>query len=44
MYYFVDRNATLIINVNRMDRDDKPQTTPVLKAVSDTLAAQFSRH
>jgi D-alanyl-D-alanine carboxypeptidase len=44
MYYFVDRNATLIINVNRLDRDDKSRTSPVLKAVSDTLAAQFGRH
>jgi D-alanyl-D-alanine carboxypeptidase len=44
MYYFVERNATLIINVNRLDRDDKPRTSPVLKAVSDTLAAQFGRH
>ena len=44
MYYFAERNATLIINVNRLDRDDKPQTSPVLKAVSDTLAAQSDRH
>jgi D-alanyl-D-alanine carboxypeptidase len=43
MYYFVERNATLIINVNRLDRDDKPQSSPVLKAVSDALAAQFGR-
>jgi D-alanyl-D-alanine carboxypeptidase len=44
MYYFAERNATLVINVNRLDRDDKPQTSQVLKAVSDTLAAQFDRH
>ena len=44
MYYFAERNATLIINVNRLDRDDKPQTSQVVKAVSDTLAAQFDRH
>ena len=23
------QNATLVINVNRLDRDDKPQTSPV---------------
>jgi D-alanyl-D-alanine carboxypeptidase len=43
MYYFVEQNATLIINVNRLDRDDKSQSSPVLKAVSDALAAQFGR-
>jgi hypothetical protein len=43
MYYFAKLNATLIISVNRLDRDDKARTTPVLKVMSDTLTAQFGK-
>lgn len=43
MYYFANIDATLIINVNRLDRDDKAQTTPVLKAMTETLVAQFGK-
>jgi D-alanyl-D-alanine carboxypeptidase len=43
MYYFAKTDATLIISVNRLDRDDKAQTVAVLKAVSDTLTAQFAK-
>lgn len=29
--------AELIVSVNRLDRDDKPQTTPILTAAAKAL-------
>jgi D-alanyl-D-alanine carboxypeptidase len=43
MYYFPDVDATVVINVNRLDRDDESQTTPVLKAATDALVALFGQ-
>jgi hypothetical protein len=36
-------DATVVINVSRLDRDDKPQSTPVLKEVTDVLMAEFGK-
>jgi D-alanyl-D-alanine carboxypeptidase len=41
MYYVSAWDATMIVSVNRLDRDDKLQTTPVLTAVSEALIATF---
>jgi len=41
MYYLGHIDATLVISVNRLDRDDNLQTTPVLKAVVAALRAQL---
>jgi len=43
MFYLGRLDATLIIDVNRLDRDDKGQTTPVLKAVAAELNTQFGK-
>jgi D-alanyl-D-alanine carboxypeptidase len=42
MYYLRDVDATIVINVNRLDRDDKPQTTPILQEVFDTVTKQLA--
>lgn len=43
MYYLGAIDATLVISINRMDRDDRAQSPPVLKAVLGALAAQFGK-
>lgn len=42
MYYLRQIDATLVISVNRLDRDDMLQTTSVLKAVVAALDTQFA--
>ncbi|HJS85680.1 MAG TPA: hypothetical protein VJ779_09480 [Acetobacteraceae bacterium] len=44
MYYVPAWNATLIVSVNRLDRDDAIQTTPVTTAVSNALIKEFGSH
>ena len=41
MYYVPAWNATLIVSVNRLDRDDTIQTTPVTTAVLNALIKEF---
>ncbi len=43
MYYLGAIDATLVISINRLDRDDRAQSPPVLKAVLAALAAQFGK-
>jgi D-alanyl-D-alanine carboxypeptidase len=37
MYYIEKLDASLVINVNRLDRDNKSQSTPILSVVSKTI-------
>jgi D-alanyl-D-alanine carboxypeptidase len=37
MYYIEKLDASLVINVNRLDRDNKSQSTPILGVVSKTI-------
>jgi hypothetical protein len=37
MYYIEKLDASLAINVNRLDRDNKSQSTPILSVVSKTI-------
>jgi D-alanyl-D-alanine carboxypeptidase len=37
MYYFEKLNATLVISVNRLDRDNKSQSEAILGAVSKVM-------
>jgi D-alanyl-D-alanine carboxypeptidase len=37
MYYFEKLNATLVVNVNRLDRDNKSQSSAVLGMVSKVM-------
>lgn len=41
MYYLEKSGAAVVVSVNRLDRDDKPQTTPILKLAIDAVTAQF---
>jgi hypothetical protein len=41
MYYFSKYNASLVISVNRLDRDNRPQTTPILELMTKTIDAQL---
>jgi D-alanyl-D-alanine carboxypeptidase len=41
MYYLSAQNAVVVVNVNRLDRDDKIQTTPIVTAVIETLFPKF---
>jgi hypothetical protein len=43
MYYFPKIDATVIVSVNRLDRDNAAQTTPILKAITEALVANFGR-
>jgi len=46
MYYLPKLDLALVVSVNRLDRDDKAQTTPVTRLVETTLESQlgsFSR-
>ena len=40
VYYFEKLDAAVVISVNRLDKDNQPQTTPVLSLVFKTLAAE----
>jgi D-alanyl-D-alanine carboxypeptidase len=37
MYYLFEQDAVVVVSVNRLDRDDKSQTTPIVTAVVETL-------
>ena len=37
MYYIKKLDASLVISVNRLDRDNKSQSSPVLSLVSKTI-------
>jgi hypothetical protein len=37
MYYIEKLDASLVISVNRLDRDKKSQTTPIYAVVSKTI-------
>jgi D-alanyl-D-alanine carboxypeptidase len=37
MYYLFEHDAVVVANVNRLDRDDKLQSTPIVTAVVETL-------
>ncbi len=39
MYYFVKSDTVVVINVSRLDKDNRPQTTPYLRAVFKLLTA-----
>jgi D-alanyl-D-alanine carboxypeptidase len=41
MYYVPAWDATLVVSVNRLDRDDTLQTVPVTTAVSNALTKEF---
>jgi D-alanyl-D-alanine carboxypeptidase len=41
MYYFENLNATLVINVNRLDRDNKSQSTAVLGMVAKVMTSHL---
>ncbi|MBV9718359.1 MAG: beta-lactamase family protein [Candidatus Eremiobacteraeota bacterium] len=42
MYYFTKFNASLVINVNRLDRDNRPQTTPVLELMTKAIQTELT--
>jgi hypothetical protein len=37
MYYVEKLDASLVINVNRLDRDNRSQSTPIFGVVSRTI-------
>jgi D-alanyl-D-alanine carboxypeptidase len=41
MYYFTKLHASLVINVNRLDRNNKSQSTAILSAVSKVILAEL---
>ena len=41
MYYFEKLNATLVVNVNHLDRDNKSQSTEVLGVVSKVIMSHL---
>ncbi len=41
VYYFEKLDAAVVIDVNRLDADNAPQTTPVLEAVFKTINAHL---
>jgi D-alanyl-D-alanine carboxypeptidase len=43
MYYFPDIDATVVINVARLDRDDHSRSSPVLKAATDALIERLGK-
>ena len=40
-YYFEKPDAAVVVSVNRLDKDNKPQTTPVLDAVFKVIRSQL---
>jgi D-alanyl-D-alanine carboxypeptidase len=44
MYYFSDLDASLVINVNRLDRDNKSQSFQILDIVSKVMKSELTRH
>ncbi len=41
MYYFTKLNASLVVSVNRLDRDNRAQTTPILDLMTKAIRAQL---
>ncbi len=41
MYYFNQLDASLVINVNRLDRDNKSRSEPVLGIVSKIMLSDL---
>lgn len=41
VYYFEKPDAEVVVSVNRLDKDNKPQTTAVLEQVFKAVEAQF---
>lgn len=41
VYYFEKLDAAVVINVNRLDKDNEAQTTPVLKRVFEAISANL---
>ncbi|MBW4553365.1 MAG: beta-lactamase family protein [Aphanocapsa sp. GSE-SYN-MK-11-07L] len=41
MYYLRKQNAVVVVSVNRLDRDNTLQTTPIVTAVVETLFPKF---
>jgi hypothetical protein len=41
MYYFEKLNATLVVNVNRLDPDNKSQSSAVLAMVSKVMMSHL---
>lgn len=37
MYYVFEKDAVVVVNVNRLDRDDKIQSSQIITAVVETL-------
>ncbi len=37
MYHFAKIDATVVISVNRLDKDNQPRTTPFLMAIFKAL-------
>jgi D-alanyl-D-alanine carboxypeptidase len=44
MYYIQKLDASLVINVNRLDRDNKSQSTEVFGLIGKTILANLSSH
>jgi D-alanyl-D-alanine carboxypeptidase len=42
MYYFDVANASLVVSVNRLDRDNKPQTAPILALMTNQIRSNLS--
>ena len=43
MYYFRKFNASLVISVNRLDRNNEGQTTPILALMTKTIRAELKQ-
>jgi D-alanyl-D-alanine carboxypeptidase len=43
VYYLEQPDAALVISVNRLDKDNKPQTTPVLQLMLKTIQSELKR-
>jgi D-alanyl-D-alanine carboxypeptidase len=41
VYYLEKLDAAVVISVNRLDKDNKPQTTPILQAVLNAIQTQL---
>jgi hypothetical protein len=41
MYYFTKRNASLVVSVNRLDRDNRSQTTPILELMTKAIQTEL---
>jgi CubicO group peptidase (beta-lactamase class C family) len=42
MYYFTNLDASLVISVNRLDRDNKSQSTAILDAISKVILSELT--